>query len=77
MQEIRDITTEIWPSARAMADAIGVDYETARKWFQRGRIPDRHWPALIEKSATSERPLTAEQLLNFNRPRKKRRRPNA
>lgn len=72
MQAIRDITSAVWPSVRAMAADIGEDYETARKWLQRGRIPERVWPALIRRSAHTDRPITADQLLKLNRPRKKR-----
>lgn len=72
MQAIRDITTKVWPSARAMAVDIGEDYDTVRKWFLRQRIPERVWPAIIRKSARSERPLTAEILLSLNKPRRKR-----
>lgn len=72
MQEIRDITTKVWPSVRAMAADIGEDYDTVRKWFQRERVPERVWPAIIRKSAASERPVTADLLLKLNRPRKKR-----
>lgn len=72
MQAIRDITTKVWPSVRAMAVDIGEDYETVRKWFQRERIPERVWPAIITKSATAKLPLTADKLLRLNRPRKKR-----
>lgn len=72
MQEIRDITTKVWPSTRAMASDIGEDYETVRKWFQRGRIPSHVWPTIIKKSANSASPITANALLKLNRPRKKR-----
>lgn len=73
MQAIRDITKEIWPNARALSKDIGEDYETVRKWFQRKRIPQDAWPAIIRKSADLGKPLTAEQLLTLNKPRKKRR----
>lgn len=74
MQAIRDITGDgkLWPNARVMADAIGGDYETVRKWLQRGRIPSHAWPAIINKSAEAGRPVTADDLLAAHRPRKKR-----
>lgn len=72
MQEIRDITTQVWPSVKAMAGDIGESYETARKWLQRGRIPERVWPILIRKSAHTAKPLTADTLMKLNQPRKKR-----
>lgn len=72
MQELRDITTKVWPSARAMAADIDEDYETVRKWFQRRRIPERAWPKIIRKSAHTERPVTSDLLLSLNKQRKKR-----
>lgn len=73
MQGIRDITLRVWPTVRAMAADIGEDYETARKWLLRGRLPERVWPALIQKSAHTPHPLTADMLMRANLPRKKRR----
>lgn len=55
-----------------MAQDIGEDYGTVRKWFQRRRIPERAWPAIIRKSAETDHPVTAEDLLALNQPRKKR-----
>jgi hypothetical protein len=52
-----------------MAEAIGEDYETVRKWFHRERIPERAWPRLINKSGGS---LNADILLKLNKPSKKR-----
>lgn len=57
---------------QAMASDLGEDYNTVRKWFQRGRVPERVWPSIIGKSARSERPVSAETLLKLNGPRKKR-----
>lgn len=73
MQQIRDIPQKVWPSMKAMAADIGEDYGTVRKWFLRQRIPERVWPSIIKKSASSDRPVTADMLLRINRPRKKRR----
>lgn len=72
MQAVRDITSKVWPNVRALAQDLGEDYDTARKWIQRERIPERVWPVIIRKSAAMGRPVTAEQLLTINSPRKKR-----
>ena len=74
MQAIRDITGENapWPNARALADEIGEDYGTVRKWLQRERIPERVWPAIIRKSARTAHPITADLLLAMNKERRKR-----
>lgn len=72
MQELRDITTKVWPSVRAMAADIEEDYETVRKWLLRKRIPDRVWPTIIRKSARCVQPVTAEMLLRLNQPKRKR-----
>jgi len=37
--------------ADALSAALGVPYDTARKWLDRGRIPPRHWPAIVALTA--------------------------
>lgn len=56
-----------------MAEELEEDYEIVRKWRQRGRIPERAWPSLIEKAARRERLITASMLLNLNGPLKQTR----
>jgi len=72
MQQIRDISTHVWPSTRSLAADIGEDYDTVRKWLLRGRIPERVWPAIIRRSANFAEPVTADKLMRLNLPRKKR-----
>jgi hypothetical protein len=64
MQELRDIFG-IWKSLQAMADELN-------EWRTRGRIPSHAWPKIIEKAARHEKLVTAQQLLDLNMPRRKR-----
>lgn len=75
MQALDDIFG-IWPSTKAMADALGAQPDMVRKWKKFGRIPADSWQTVIEavrKANGSE--LTFEQLLAFNAPMRPRGRP--
>lgn len=72
MQALCDIFTQVWPSARVMAEEINEPYDTVRRWRSRGRIPERVWAIIIEKAARREKFITANQLLNLNTPNRKR-----
>lgn len=69
MQALQDIFT-IWPSLNEMAADLGEKYDTVKRWRNRGRIPNRAWPAIIEKAARREQLVTAAQLLALNPPSK-------
>jgi hypothetical protein len=71
MQELRDIFG-IWKSLQAMADELNENYDTVKQWRTRGRIPSHAWPKIIEKAARHEKLVTAQQLLDLNMPRRKR-----
>lgn len=75
MQELRDIFG-IWPSLQAMADDIGQKADTVYRWKRSGRIPEQHWPAVIQKAALREHHVTANHLLAANRTPKMRGRPS-
>jgi hypothetical protein len=47
----------------ALASDIGQKYETVKKWRQRSRIPDEHWPALILAARAKGKELSADDLL--------------
>lgn len=74
MQGLQDIFGR-WPSISALAEDINENYDTVLRWRIRGRIPEDAWPKLIERSAANNDPVTAEDLLAFNAPIKKRGRP--
>jgi hypothetical protein len=42
-----------WPTIRAFADAIGVEYNTAKHIRRRRAIPARHWAALVDAAPKS------------------------
>jgi len=46
----------------AIAEALGVDYDAARKWRSRDSIPPEYWIALSDWTAQQGRPVTLERL---------------
>lgn len=52
-----------WDDDGAMASDVGVKREAAKKWRQRSRIPDEHWPALILAARAKGKNLSADALL--------------
>ncbi|WP_353884631.1 carph-isopro domain-containing protein [uncultured Pleomorphomonas sp.] len=40
----------LWGAVAEFARAVGVKYQTARKWRERGCIPMEHWPAVVAAS---------------------------
>lgn len=74
MQALNDIFA-IWPSLSCMAEEIGQKPDTVYRWQRSGRIPEGHWPIVIEKAARREHLLTMTDLHAANRPAKQRGRP--
>lgn len=75
MQGLRDIFA-LWPTNKAMGEAVGVNADTVRKWKKFKRIPSDSWQAVITAvSVVAAQDITIEQLLAFNAPMKPRGRP--
>ena len=74
MQAIGDIF-QIWPSTKALAQAIEAKEDTVRRWRNHGRIPQTEWLKFIAAAALRGRRVTAEDFLRLNTPMKQRGRP--
>jgi len=48
---------------KAVSDELGLPYITVVGWQQRGRIPVRHWPAIIALAGASGVPWVTCDLL--------------
>ena len=64
MESYRDII-DAWPSRRALAEDLGVDYETVKKWRQRDSIPAAHWPALVKAARRRKVRVTLTLLVDL------------
>lgn len=53
---------QAWKTVADFAVALGVKYPTAMAWKNRGTIPAKHWPRLIEAAKSVNLSLTLEQL---------------
>jgi len=71
MQALREIFA-IWPDMATMAAEIDQKVDTIYHWRRAGRIPEGHWPVVIEKAARRERLITMADLHAANRPAKQR-----
>lgn len=72
MQGISNIIAIFGTKYRDLALAIDEAPDNVRKWVKNERIPDTAWPALIVAAKARGRQLTFEEILNANRPQKKR-----
>lgn len=52
----------LWKSAEELADAVGEQGVTVRKWRTRKSIPPSAWRRVIEAAAKIGKTLTMEQL---------------
>jgi len=55
-----------WRDLKSFAADVGQKYETVKKWRQRGRIPNEHWPALIVAARAKGKNLNADSLLSMH-----------
>ena len=55
-----------WRDLKSFAADVGQKYETVKKWRQRGRIPNEHWPALIVAARAKGKRLSADSLLSMH-----------
>lgn len=55
-----------WDDDDALASDVGQKRETVKKWRQRGRIPNEHWPALILAAKAKGKNLSADALLSMH-----------
>lgn len=67
MQTPADIVRALGGPTRVVV-ALGIpSAATVVKWTQRGRIPSKHWPRLIEFAERNGVRLTADALLRANK----------
>ena len=59
----------IWESQAQMARDLNVAYYTVTKWWQRRRIPNEAWDAVIAAAARKGHVLSAVELNQLNTPR--------
>ena len=62
MKVIEDVFS-CWDSLPAMAADVQVSAGRVKKWWQRKRIPNAHWPALIAALNRKGKKLSADDLL--------------
>lgn len=55
----------LWPSADAMAAEIGAGVAAARKWWQRDRIPDDWWAAVLAAPRVKAANITADVMVSL------------
>jgi hypothetical protein len=60
---------QIWKSLADMARDLDVAYYTVTKWWQRRRIPNEAWNAVIAAAAKKGRSISAIDLNQLNTPR--------
>ena len=68
MDSFRDVIGQ-WSSQRAFAEAVGADFENARKWAQRNSIPPEWWGAVVSASKEFDLPISLEALQSISRHR--------
>lgn len=54
---------ELWGSREALAAALGADSRTVSKWWQRDRIPDDWWAAIVALPLAVANGVDAEILM--------------
>jgi DNA-binding transcriptional regulator YiaG len=59
----------IWKSLAQMARDLEVEYYTVTKWWQRRRIPNEAWDAVIAAAARKGASISAIDLNQWNTPR--------
>lgn len=59
---------DLWPSAEAFGDDIGLKWPGhGRVMKVRGRIPSKHWPRVVEQAARRGLPVTEDLLRRIHR----------
>ncbi len=54
----------LWPSLDALSAEVGMKRDAVRKWKERGRIPPKAWPRVLEAAKTRKlRDVTPEALM--------------
>ena len=54
---------DLWPSMSVMASDLMVEYDTVRKWKERGRVPQEYFQALIDAAKSRKIRLKAADLV--------------
>jgi len=49
---------DIWPTQGAFARAINIDYNRARQWHSRNRIPAEYWVLVVNAAHEMDAPVT-------------------
>jgi hypothetical protein len=63
MESLKEVFS-VWPSAAALARAIGVRPVTVRQWRNRGyRIPSRYWQIIQEAARERGREIPLEAFI--------------
>lgn len=55
----------LWPSLEEMAAEIDASVFAVRKWWQRDRIPDEWWKAVLAASRVKNANVTADVLVDL------------
>jgi hypothetical protein len=54
---------DCWDSLTEMASDTGFPPERVKKWWQRERIPNKHWPEVMSALRRKGKKLSADDLL--------------
>jgi len=54
---------DCWDSDAKLANDTGLPRERVKKWRQRGQIPNKHWPRVLDALKRKGKKLSADDLL--------------
>lgn len=57
---------ELWDSRKAMADDVGAENWAVIKWWRRGAIPSKWWPAVLSTDKAKTAGVTADLLFRLS-----------
>lgn len=68
MDEISTVRAviDLWPSRKALAEAVGASVAAVHKWAQAGAIPARFHQSVIDAGQAQGLPLTAEMMVRLH-----------
>ena len=58
---------ELWSSRKAMADDVGAENWAVIKWWRRGTIPAKCWPAVVSTKKAAAAGVTLDLLASLAR----------
>jgi hypothetical protein len=54
---------DLWPSMSCLAEDLEVEYDTVRKWRDRGRVPQEYFQSIIDAARKRRIRLKAADLV--------------